>query len=156
MGQPRRHAGDGVGPGESESPLHIRPFRNKDLGPVKTLWETCDLIVSHNDPATDIAFCKASPGSELFIGETAGQVVATIMTGHDGHRGWISYLAMDPAHGGKGLGRQMVRHAEGWLKARGVPKVNLMIREHNKAVRKFYEAIGYACEPRLVMARVLK
>ncbi len=72
-----------------------------------------------------------------------------------GHRGWLYYLAVDPAERGKGLGRRMVADAEGWLAGRGVGKVNLMIRQSNEAARGFYQAIGYACEPRIVMSRFL-
>ena len=93
--------------------------------------------------------------SELFVGEEGGRLVATIMTGHDGHRGWLYYLAVDPARRHRGLGRCMVAHAEAWLGARGVAKVNLMIRDGNKAVVEFYEAVGYAGEPRVVMSRFL-
>src|SRR5690606_6362295 len=76
--------------------------------------------------------------------------------GHDGHRGWIYQLAVDPKLRHHGLGRKLVRAAEDWLVERGVPKVQLMIRPTNVTVRRFYEAIGYELTPRLVMARWLK
>jgi hypothetical protein len=136
--------------------LTIRPFTDADLRPVTALWAACNLIVPHNDPEADIAFCRSTPNAALFVGEADGAIVASIMTGHDGHRGWLYYLAVDPQYGGKGHGRRMVRHAEAWLKDHGVPKVNLMIRDTNEDVREFYQAIGYASEPRLVMARFLK
>lgn len=82
-----------------------------------------------------------------------GAVAASIMAGHDGHRGWLYYVAVYPAMRGKNLGRDMVAHAENWLKSLGVRKVNLMIRETNSAVRAFYECIGYCVEPRTAMAR---
>ncbi len=65
------------------------------------------------------------------------------MAGHDGHRGWLYYLAVDPLMQHKGLGRETVRAAEEWLKARGVWAINLMIRNDNIAARGFYEALGY-------------
>ena len=135
--------------------ITIRPFADGDLEPVRNLWAACSLTVPHNDPARDIAFCRASPAAELFVGVAGGAVVATAMSGHDGHRGWLYYVAVDPAHQGRGWGRQMVSHAESWLRALGVPKVNLMIRDTNAAARGFYAAIGYAAEPRVVMAKFL-
>jgi ribosomal protein S18 acetylase RimI-like enzyme len=135
--------------------LDVRPFADGDLESVTALWAACGLIVAHNDPATDIAFCRATSDAELFVGLSEVRIVATVMTGHDGHRGRVYFLAVDPEHGGRGCGRRMMRHAEAWLRARGVPKVNLMIRDTNQDVRGFYEAIGYVCEPGLVMARFL-
>ncbi|MCH7943451.1 MAG: GNAT family acetyltransferase [Proteobacteria bacterium] len=132
----------------------IRPLVDAEQDSVAALWRACDLVVSYNPPAHDIAFCRASPNSELFVAvDGDGAVVASVMTGHDGHRGWLYYVAVDPAMRGENLGRQMVAHAENWLKSLGVRKVNLMIRETNVAVRAFYESIGYCVEPRTAMAR---
>jgi ribosomal protein S18 acetylase RimI-like enzyme len=77
------------------------------------------------------------------------------MTGSDGHRGWLYYVAVHPDHRGSGLGRAMVRHAERWLGRLGIAKVELMIRDDNDAVRGFYERLGFAVEPRIVMSRWL-
>ena len=49
-----------------------------------------------------------------------------------------------------------MRHAETWLEGLGAPKVMLMIREENEAVRRFYEGIGYGVERRTIMSRWLK
>jgi ribosomal protein S18 acetylase RimI-like enzyme len=137
------------------SEFGIRVYEDRDFGAVERLWNACGLLVPHNDPARDIAFCRAAADAELFVGEVKDRVVATIMTGHDGHRGWLYYLAVDPEFGRRGLGRAMVAHAEAWLGERGVAKVNLMIRDTNEAARGFYQALGYDSEPRIVMARFL-
>lgn len=136
------------------SNVDIRPVGDAETAAVEALWRACDLVVSYNPPAHDIAFCRASPNSELFIAADAdGAVVASIMVGHDGHRGWLYYVAVDPAMRGENLGREMVAHAEDWLRSLGVRKINLMIRETNTAVQAFYERIGYSVEPRTAMAR---
>jgi ribosomal protein S18 acetylase RimI-like enzyme len=92
------------------------------------------------------------------VGVAGGEskIVATAMVGHDGHRGWIYYVAVAPKHQEKGAGREIMAHAEGWLAQRGVPKAMLMIRETNKKVIGFYERLGYAVEQRVVMGRWLK
>ncbi len=69
--------------------------------------------------------------------------MATVMVGEDGHRGWVYYVAADPARQGTGLGRAVMEAAETWLAARGVWKVQLLIREDNVAVKRFYEHLGY-------------
>ena len=108
-----------------------------------------------NPPAGDIAFCRATPTSELFVAEDGDRVVATAMAGHDGHRGWLYYVAVEPALRGTGLGRRMVAEAEDWLARLGVRKINLIIRETNTEVRGFYQRLGYDVEPRTQMARWL-
>ncbi len=77
------------------------------------------------------------------------------MVGHDGHRGWLYYLAVDPDHQREGLGRLMTQIAEDWLRDRGVAKVMLMVRPENEAVRAFYQANGYDEQPRIVLAKWL-
>ena len=82
-------------------------------------------------------------------------VIASVMVGHDGHRGIVYYVATHPDFQRKGLGAAAMRAAEGWLTQRGVWKLNLLVRAENEAVRSFYEKLGYEVEPRLCMARKL-
>lgn len=119
------------------------------------LWRDCGLMVPLNDPAQDIALCRESGHGEIFVAAQDGEVVASVMVGHDGHRGWLYYLAVRPAARRRGLGRRMVTEAEAWLRRRAVPKVELMIRESNAEVAAFWRRIGYAIEPRTVMSRRL-
>ncbi len=139
----------------SKSEPNIRPFDDADLAAVDALWRRSGLVIPSNDPAEDIAFCRASPSAELFVTEEDGAIVASAMAGHDGHRGWLYYVATDPARRGEGLGRHIVAHAEAWLAEQGVRKINLMIREENTPVRDFYQRLGYQVTPRLVMGRWL-
>lgn len=97
-----------------------------------------------NDPNADIAFARRSPHATVLIAEQDARIVAAIMTGEDGHRGWMYYVAAEPDMRGQGLGRAIVEAAETWLSARGVWKVNLMIRRDNAPVRSFYANLGYA------------
>jgi ribosomal protein S18 acetylase RimI-like enzyme len=78
------------------------------------------------------------------------------MVGHDGHRGWMYYVAVDPGMRRQGVGRALVQAGEEWLRERGVPKVHLMVRETNNAVVEFYARIGYDPMPRYNMQKWLK
>ena len=135
--------------------LNVREFRSEDRDAVIALWQACGLTRPWNDPATDIAFCISKPESTILVGETGGKLVASVMTGHDGHRGWLYYLAVEPSLQKSGHGRAMVEAAEAWLKRRGAPKVMLMVRPENTAVRAFYDALGYEEEPRVIFAKRL-
>ncbi len=135
--------------------MMIRDFRPKDGEAIVELWRVCGLLHPLNEPHDDIALCQQSGHGTLLIGEDEGLLMASCMVGHDGHRGWIYYLAVRPDHRGQGLGRQMIEAAELWLSERGLPKVQLMIRESNVEVRDFYRRVGYQIEPRIVMSRRL-
>lgn len=136
--------------------LTIRPATADDEKSVIALWQACGLVVPHNDPAADFRFAKSGPSSDVLVGvNESGRIVGSVMVGHDGHRGWLYYVAADPDARGEGIGRKMVSVAEDWLRERGVRKVQLLIRETNVAVAKFYERIGYKAEPRVVMSRWL-
>ena len=73
--------------------------------------------------------------------------MATGMAGYDGHRGWISYLAVDPDHQRGGHGRSLMAHAERLLHDAGCPKINLQIRTDNLDAIAFYERIGFRKDP---------
>jgi GNAT superfamily N-acetyltransferase len=132
----------------------IRPVRDGDVKALISLWEVCGLLRPWNDAEADIARARAAPQSEIFVVPDGKRVAASVMAGHDGHRGWVYYLATLPARRGEGLGRRIMAHAEDWLKSLGAVKVDLMIRGGNP-VAGFYEAAGYAREDREVMAKWL-
>ena len=136
-------------------PIEIRPITDQDVDAVIALWQVCDLTRPWNDPHADIALARQSPGAEIFVGIAKQKIIACAMCGSDGHRGWLYYVAVDPAHRTAGHGRAIVAHAEAWLKSRGVPKVELMIRKENEPVKSFYESLGYGTEPVVVMSRWL-
>jgi ribosomal protein S18 acetylase RimI-like enzyme len=135
---------------------NIREFRDGDLAAVIALWRACDLTRPWNPPERDIELCRQSGHGTLFVAEAADRVVGSIMVGHDGHRGWVYYVAVDPALRRDGLGRILMKHAEDFLAAQGVPKIMLLIRETNTAVAAFYERLGYQLEPRLLMTKSLR
>ncbi|MEO5687527.1 MAG: GNAT family acetyltransferase [Burkholderiaceae bacterium] len=122
----------------------VRPFLDSDEAAVIALWEAAGLTRSWNDPRRDIDR-KRSVQREWFLVGTHGDVViASVMIGYDGHRGWINYLAVSPDHRMQGHARALMREAERLLAAAGCPKINLQVRTTNASVIEFYKAIGYA------------
>ena len=134
----------------------IRPYRDDDFAACAALWQRCGLTAWYNDPGRDIALWRQSRCAGIFLAEAAGAVVGSICCGHDGHRGWLYYVAVDPERQRSGLGTRLVRHAEDWLRGQGILKIQLMVREQNRKVIGFYAALGYAVTPRAVMARWLE
>ena len=123
--------------------LVIRPFQASDKAAVIDLWHRCNLVVPWNDPDEDI-MTKLAFQPELFlVGTLDERVVATVMAGYEGHRGWINYLAVDPGCQRQGIGRRIMEKAQETLHALGCPKINLLVRATNTGVIAFYEKLGF-------------
>jgi ribosomal protein S18 acetylase RimI-like enzyme len=133
----------------------IRPYRDDDAAALVALWDACGLTRSWNPPLADIALVRRSGHGEILVAAASGAVVGSVMAGHDGHRGWVYYLAVAPSQRRSGLGRRLMRAAEAWVAARGVRKLELMVRDGNADAAAFYARIGYEREPVLVMSRWL-
>jgi len=124
--------------------MEIRRYQDADEASVVRLWTECGLVRSWNDPRKDIRR-KLTVQPELFlVGMLDGGIVATIMAGFDGHRGWVNYLAVAETYRRRGLGRMLMQRVEDRLTNMGCPKLNLQVRSSNAAVLAFYKRLGYA------------
>ena len=136
--------------------LSIRPFSEADEAEIIALWDACGLLRPWNDPHKDIAR-KLTVQRELFlVGSVAEQIVATVMAGYDGHRGWINYLAVDPMHRRQGFARLLVTEVEERMRDLGCAKINLQIRRDNREAIAFYERIGFAADEAVSMGKRLE
>jgi ribosomal protein S18 acetylase RimI-like enzyme len=126
------------------TPFTIRPFEPADEPAVIRLWHRCGLVVPQNDPHRDILAKLAFQPELFFVGTMDERVIASLMAGYEGHRGWINYLAVDPKYQRQGIGGRMMVHAETALHALGCPKINLQVRESNQAVIAFYQKQGFS------------
>jgi ribosomal protein S18 acetylase RimI-like enzyme len=133
--------------------MKIRSAISEDEAAIIALWQTCGLTAPYNDPAMDFHFALGKVNSDILVTE---DITGSVMVGHDGHRGWLYYVAVAPAQRRKGLGRALVTAAEQWLLQRGVRKAQLMVRETNQTVAAFYQRLGYDPMPRINMQKWLK
>ena len=123
--------------------MKITEYQEKYAGKVIRLWFKCRLVVPSNNPQRDIER-KLKVDRDLFlVGILSGKIIASVMGGYEGHRGWINYLAVDPAHQRNGYGRRMMQAVEKRIRAKGCPKINLQVRSSNDGVIKFYQSLGY-------------
>lgn len=130
----------------------MREARLAEAEAVMALWHACGLTRPWNDPAGDFARAMASTSSTVLVEEN---VRGSVMVGDDGHRGWIYYMAVAPDARRCGLGRALMAAAEAWLVARGVPKVQLMVREGNEEALAFHAALGLERQPVVTLGRFL-
>jgi ribosomal protein S18 acetylase RimI-like enzyme len=136
-------------------PLAIAPIADADVATVIALWQACGLTRPWNDPAADIALARRGPNSTILIGRADNDIVATAMVGHDGHRGWVYYVATDPDRRAKGFGRAIMDAAEDWLRAADIAKLQLLVRPENSGVAAFYQSIGFSEQKILFLTKWL-
>jgi ribosomal protein S18 acetylase RimI-like enzyme len=119
------------------------------------LWHDVGLTRPWNAPEADLRTAMSGDSSTVLALLDGDALLGTAMVGHDGHRGWVYYLAVSPAAQGRGLGRRLMRACEDWVAAQGIPKLNLMVRTDNAAVRAFYDRVGYTESEVVVLGRRL-
>jgi len=136
--------------------MQIRPFQPQDEEAVVSLWRRCDLVRPWNDPKKDIRRKLGVRPDLSLVGVLNGRIVACVMAGYEGHRGWLNYLAVDPEHQRHGLARAIVTEAEGLLRQAGCPKINLQIRTSNHGVIEFYRRLGYSTDDVVSMGKRLE
>jgi len=135
--------------------LTVKPIEDSDVPEVIALWQRCGSTRPWNDPAADIALARKENNATVLLGRDDGVLVASVLVGHDGHRGWVYYVTVDPGHRFKGFGRAIMSAAEAWLRARGIEKLQLMVRGDNAKVHSFYQSLGYFEQERVVFAKWL-
>ena len=126
--------------------MHIRPFQLADQTAVIALWQMCELTRPWNDAGLDIQRKLAVNPEWFLVGELQGEVVASAMFGYEGHRGWVNYLAVHPAHQSQGFARAMMAYGEQLLLSAGCPKLNLQVRSSNSQALAFYARLGYGID----------
>lgn len=132
----------------------IAPATIADQAAVVALWRECGLTRPWNDPDADFALALTSGSAAVLVARDEA-VAGSVMVGFDGHRGWVYYLAVAPHARRAGLGRALMAAAEAWLRERGAPKIQLMVREDNAAALGFYEALGLERQPVVTLGRFL-
>jgi ribosomal protein S18 acetylase RimI-like enzyme len=135
--------------------LTITAIEDGDIAEVIALWQRCGSTREWNDPARDIRVARKETNATVLLGRNDGAVVASVLVGHDGHRGWVYYVTVDPDHRFKGYGRVIMAAAENWLRERGIEKLQLMVRGDNAKVHAFYQSLGYYDQDRVVFAKWL-
>ncbi len=136
--------------------LQIRSYQEADQDAVVALWRACSLVVPWNDPVKDIRRKLRVQGDMFLVGLLDASLVAAVMAGYEGHRGWINYLAVHPDYQNSGFGRRLMEEVEARLRALGCPKINLQVRSSNAEVIEFYKRIGYSIDDVVSMGKRLE
>jgi ribosomal protein S18 acetylase RimI-like enzyme len=125
-------------------PMILTPFTPGDYDESLALWRRCEgMGLSGADSRESIAaYLERNPGVSL-VARERGALVGTILGGHDGRRGYLHHLAVDPAHRRRGIGSRLLEACLGTLRLQGIQKCHLFIYVDNEAARGFWERRGW-------------
>lgn len=135
--------------------MRIAAAAASDCDAIVALWQACGLTRPWNDPAADLHRAIADAASAVLLAHDGDRLAGAVMVGFDGHRGWVYYLAADPASRRQGTGRALMAAAETWLREKGAPKIQLMVRDDNQDALGFYQAIGLERQKVVTLGRFL-
>ncbi|MBH0130062.1 GNAT family acetyltransferase [Salinibacterium sp. NK8237] len=136
--------------------MNIRTLTSAEFDATAALWESAGLTRPWNPPQRDFDRALAGATSTILGAFDGDAVTGTVMAGHDGHRGWVYYLAVADSSRESGVGRALMDAAEEWLHEQGAVKVQLMVRSTNKQATGFYEHLGYEDADVRVLAKWLR
>ncbi len=135
--------------------IDIRPLPGDLHDAAVALWQQTGLTRPWNDPHADLRRAVTGNSSTVLGAVDQDALLGTAMVGHDGHRGWVYYLAVKPAEQRRGLVRRLMQACEEWVHARDIPKLQLMVRADNTTAAAFYQRLGYADAQVTVLGRRL-
>lgn len=124
--------------------IEIREFSINDYDAAIELWQRVEgLEIAEGDDRESVAqFLARNPGlSRVAVDGSA--VVGVALCGHDGRRGHIYHLAVDPAYQGRGLGRRLLDESLADLRRTGVKRVIIMVADDNPSGRQFWRRCGW-------------
>ena len=124
--------------------FEIKTMRIEDYDEVIRLWNrTPGLSISDDDSRERIhIYLKRNPDLS-FVAFSDGELIATVMCGHDGRRGILRHLAVDERFRGHGLARELVERSVTALATKEIAKCNLYVLDSNPSAKRFWEYLGW-------------
>ena len=122
----------------------IEPFSAAHGRAALAFWKTCRGVGlgAGDTPSELAAFLRRNPGMS-FVAMGDGRIVGTILGGHDGRRGTLYHLAVDPALRRRGLGRRLVDRSLRALRAAGIKRCYLFVLRDNDGGLAFWRRLGW-------------
>lgn len=125
--------------------MPIRKFTTEDYDAARQLWvHTPGMGLNTTDDSQEgiLRYLGRNP-TTCFIAEEAGEIIGTILAGHDGRRGFIYHLAVHPEKRHNGIGTQLVERSMEALRKEGIHKVALVVFAGNEGGNAFWEKQGF-------------
>ncbi len=121
----------------------------EDYDDLMALWNSVGMSKRALNPVDDSRdgierFLKRNPTTCFKAVDDDGFLAGVILTGHDGRRGTINHMCVNPKYQRRGIGSQLVSAAEAALKAEGIQKIFALVFRDNDTGNAFWEQQGYS------------
>jgi ribosomal protein S18 acetylase RimI-like enzyme len=124
--------------------ITVRRCRHDDVGAVLKLWASArSQHASTPDRREDLERLVEGSPAALIVAETDGQIVGAVIAAWDGWRGNIYRLVVDYENRRQGIGLQLTRAAEDYLRSCGVGRVTALVAYDDEAAGTFWDAASY-------------
>ncbi len=124
--------------------IQTREFRIEDYDAAVELWRRLEgLDVAEGDDRETIrGFLGRNPGLSR-VATDESKIIGAVLCGHDGRRGYIYHLAVDPAYQGRGLARRLIDKCVAGLKRAGLQRANILVAKDNPRGLEFWRSCGW-------------
>jgi N-acetylglutamate synthase len=124
--------------------IKTREFSISDYDAALELWQRVEgLEIAEGDDRESVAcFLARNPGLSR-VATKGPAIVAVALCGHDGRRGYIYHLAVDPAYQTRGLGKRLMDECLGGLRRAGLKRALILVAHDNSRGRKFWSRHGW-------------
>lgn len=121
--------------------LELRAFRSEDYEAAVALWKaTPGVGMSAADEREPVyRFLQRNPEMS-FVAELGGQIVGTVLCGHDGRRGLVHHLVVAEDHRRRGIALQLLRLGLSALHRTGIDKCHILVFQNNHPGLAFWRA----------------
>jgi N-acetylglutamate synthase len=131
-----------------KDPIELCVLGESEYQEVLDLWTRSGLTIRAEGRDSAGAFARQMGwGVQRVVGLREGRrLVAVAVLTHDGRKGWINRLAVDPAHRRRGLAQRLITEAEHWFTEElGLEVWAALIERENTASQALFEQMGYGC-----------
>lgn len=124
--------------------IETREFAMEDYDAVAELWNRVEgLEIAEGDAREDVAqYILRNPGLSR-VATDGSAIIGVALCSHDGRRGHIYHLAVDPAYQGRGLGKRLVDESLEGLRRAGLKRAIIMVADNNPRGREFWKRCGW-------------
>lgn len=132
--------------------IEISHFTSADYDEVMALWlQTEGLTLRYADSREAIERYLAHNAGLSFVARDESRLVGAVLAGTDGRRGYLQHLAVAPSYRGRGLGRVLADKSLQALRALGIEKCHVMVRQENAQARDFWARVGWQERPDVIL-----
>ena len=78
-----------------------------------------------------------------FLAVDAGKIIGCAMCGHDGRRGYLQHVIMDPAYRGRGVANELVERCLAGLARLGIDKTHIDVLIDNELGNTYWMRRGW-------------